>query len=103
MGDLRPFEARGIFDHLNCQHTREFDQKFSKKSNALGFSRGGGTWTLLELMVQWNPVNKDTKGTCHSVRTIRVSVLSGLSEKTSITHVLSILRPKQTVLRTKDR
>ena len=42
MGDLRLFEARGIFDHLNCQHTREFDQKFSKKSNALGFSRGGG-------------------------------------------------------------
>ena len=39
---MRVCEARGIFDHLNCQHTREFDQKFSKKSNALGFSRGGG-------------------------------------------------------------
>ena len=53
--------------------------------------------------IQWNPVNTDTKGTCHSVRIIRVSVLSGLSEKTSETHVLSILRPKQTVLQTKDR
>ena len=42
MGDLRVCEARGIFDHLNCQHTREFDQKFSKKSNALGFFRAGG-------------------------------------------------------------
>ena len=40
--------------------------------------------------IQWNPVNMDTKGTCHSVRIIRVSVLSGLSEKMSGTHVLSI-------------
>ena len=39
---------------------------------------------------QCNPVNTDTKGTCHTVRIIRVSVLSGLSEKTSGTHVLSI-------------
>ena len=30
--------------------------------------------------VHWNPVNTDTKGTCHSVRVIRVSVLSGLSK-----------------------
>ena len=42
------------------------------------------------LLLQWNPVNTDTKRTCHSVRIIRVSVLSGLSEKTSGTHVLSI-------------
>ena len=40
--------------------------------------------------VQWNPVNTDTKETGHSVRIIRVSVLSGLSEKMSGTHVLSI-------------
>ena len=39
---MRLFEARGIFDHLNRQNTREFDQTFSKKSNALGFSRAGG-------------------------------------------------------------
>ena len=31
--------------------------------------------------VRWNPVNTDTKGTCHTTRIIRVSVLSGLSEK----------------------
>ena len=43
-----------------------------------------------QILGQWNPVNMDTKGTCHSVRIIRVSVLSGLSEKTSGTHVLSI-------------
>ena len=32
MGDLTPFEALagGAFDHLNCQHTREFDQNFSR-------------------------------------------------------------------------
>ena len=28
--------------------------------------------------LQWNPVNTDTNGTCHSVRVNRVSVLSGL-------------------------
>ena len=32
----------GAFDHLNCQHSREFDQIFSKKSNAHGFAWGGG-------------------------------------------------------------
>ena len=53
MGNLRLSEARGIVDHLNYQHTREFDQTFSKKSNALGFpgGEGEGTWTVLELMV----------------------------------------------------
>ena len=45
--------------------------------------------------IQWDPVNTDTKGTCHSVCIIWVSVLNGLSG----THVLSIERPKQTVLR----
>ena len=28
--------------------------------------------------LQWNPVNTDTNGTCHSVRVNQVSVLSGL-------------------------
>ena len=46
--------------------------------------------------VKWNPVNTDIKETGHSVRIIRVSVLSGLLEKMSGTH---ILRPKQAVLR----
>ena len=31
----------GAFDRLNWQHSGEFDQKFSKKSNARGFARGG--------------------------------------------------------------
>ena len=35
----------------------------------------------LSFYMQWNPVNTDTKGACYSVRIIRVSVLSGLSEK----------------------
>jgi len=39
--------AIGAFDHLNCQHTRDFDQNFSKKSNAEGFIRGA--WVVLEL------------------------------------------------------
>ena len=37
------FEALtgGAFDRLNWQHSGEFDQNFSKKSNAPGFARGG--------------------------------------------------------------
>ena len=44
MGDLTLFEALtgGTFDRLYWQHSREFDQNFSKKSNAPGFARGGG-------------------------------------------------------------
>ena len=43
MGDLTLFEALtgGAFDRLNWQHSGEFDQKFSKKSNARGFAGGG--------------------------------------------------------------
>ena len=38
------FEALtgGAFDRLNWQHSGEFVQNFSKKSNARGFARGGG-------------------------------------------------------------
>ena len=51
VGDLTLFEALmgGAFDHLNWQHSREFDQNFSKKSNALGFAQGLGGWPVLEL------------------------------------------------------
>ena len=37
------FEALsgGAFDGLNWLHSGEFDQNFSKKSNARGFARGG--------------------------------------------------------------
>ena len=43
VGDLTLFEALtgGAFDRLNWQHSGEFDQNFSKKSNARGFARGG--------------------------------------------------------------
>ena len=51
MGDLTLFEAlTGVaFHRLNWQHSGEFDQNFSKKSNARGFSPGGGAWAVLEL------------------------------------------------------
>ena len=44
------FEAlTGVaFDCLNWQHSGEFDQNFSKKSNAPGFAQGRG-WAVLEL------------------------------------------------------
>ena len=37
------FEALtgGAFDRLSWQHSGEFDENFSKKSNARGFARGG--------------------------------------------------------------
>jgi len=49
VGDLTLFEALtgGAFDRLNWQHSGEFDETFSKKSNAPGFSRG--EWAVLEL------------------------------------------------------
>ena len=44
MGDLTLFEdlRGGAFDCLNWQHSGVFDQNVSTKSNARGFSRGGG-------------------------------------------------------------
>ena len=44
VGDLTLFEGPtgGAFDSQNWQHSGEFDQNFSKKSNAPGFSRGAG-------------------------------------------------------------
>ena len=44
MGNLTLLEALkgGAFDRLIWQHSGEFDQNFSKKSNAPGFARGGG-------------------------------------------------------------
>ena len=43
VGDFTRFEALagGAFNHLNCQHTWEFDQNFSKKSNVQGSPRRG--------------------------------------------------------------
>ena len=48
--------------------------------------------SINRIILQWNLVNTDTKGTGHSVLIIRVSVLSRLSEKMSGTHVLSIYK-----------
>ena len=51
VGGLTLFEAPtgGAFDRLNWQHSGEFDQNFSKKSNAPGFAwGGGGAWAVLE-------------------------------------------------------
>ena len=44
MEDLTLFEALTgrAFDRLNWQHSGEFDQNFTKKSNVRGFAHGGG-------------------------------------------------------------
>jgi len=44
VGNFTLFKALtgGAFDRLNWQHSGEFDQNFSKKSNAPGFARGRG-------------------------------------------------------------
>ena len=49
VGDLTLFEALtgGAFDHLNWQHSGEFDRNVSKKSNAPGFAPGGGAFLEL--------------------------------------------------------
>ena len=41
--DMTLFEVLtgGAFDRLNWQHSGEFDQNISKKSNARWFARGG--------------------------------------------------------------
>ena len=51
VGDLTFFESLtgGAFDRQNRQHSAEFDQNFSKKSNSPAFARGGGGWGVLEL------------------------------------------------------
>ena len=53
VGDLTFSEAQAsaTFDRLNCQHTGESDQNFSKKPHGRGSARGrgGGTWAVLGL------------------------------------------------------
>ena len=53
MGDSTILEALagGAFDHLNCQDTGEFDQNFSKKSNACGVQGGGGDGLVHKLLL----------------------------------------------------
>ena len=46
-------------------------------------------------MVRQNPLKANSNETCCVVRIILMSILSGVSETTSETHVLLIYRPKQ--------
>ena len=48
VGDLTLFEALTgeAFDLLNWRNSGEFDQNFSKKSNARGFARGDGRFWI---------------------------------------------------------
>ena len=55
-----------ISDHTKCMWFRNWWVARGQKPGESNFH------------VQWNPVNTDTKGTCHSVRITRVSVLGGL-------------------------
>ena len=56
MRDLTLFEVPmgGAFDRLNWQHSGEFDQNFSKKSNALGFARGGMGGFGIDWHIRWS-------------------------------------------------
>ena len=75
------FEAlTGGFDPLNYQQSGEFDQNFSKKSNAQGFARGRGGWAVLELT---GTLPKGTPFACNpsNKRPLKLYVLVGrLSE-----------------------
>ena len=44
------FSGVGAFDHLFGPGREEFEQKFSKNSNARGVARGGG---MLKLRFDW--------------------------------------------------
>ena len=57
---MRLFEARGIFDHLNCQHTREFDQKFQKSQMPWGFPGGGGGGDMDGIGIDGTVTSQDT-------------------------------------------
>ena len=60
MGDLTLSEALtgGAFDRLNWQHSREFDQTFSKKSNVPG---GMGGFGIDRYITQVDQSNNFTK------------------------------------------
>ena len=45
----------------------------------LNFPYGVRDYWHTKMHIQWNPINMDTNGTCHSVRVNQVSVLSGLN------------------------
>ena len=54
--DLTLFEALmgGAFDHQNWQHSGDFDQNFSKNSNAPGFARAGGMGSFgIDRYITW--------------------------------------------------
>ena len=74
VGDLTLFEALtgGAFDRLNWQHSGEFDQNFSKKSNAPAGVCPGGGWAVLELT-----------GTLYKHRRANISKLAQISFKLS--------------------
>ena len=59
-----------------------------------------GLYFLSSLLLQWNSVNTDTKGTCLSVRIIWVFRIKRALRKKTVTDTFSIiLRLKQTFLR----
>ena len=59
------FEALtgGAFDRLNWQHSGEFDEKFSKESNARGFAREGMGGFGIDLYIIKKPGNTQGVGT----------------------------------------
>ena len=68
MGDLTLSEALTAggeaFDCLNWQHSRKFDENFSKKSNAPGFAQEGG----------WGFVVLDLTGTLKHGFTVQIEI-----------------------------
>ena len=59
-----------------------------KKKDRDQASAGTGESDISKSVLQWNQVNRDTKGTCDGVLFIKwESILSKLSVKTSWTHV----------------
>ena len=79
-GQLSPVSSlpRGHADILLARHAISPPLVKSQKNICVG---GYPVSDYFVNTVQWNPGNTDTKGTRRSARIIRVSVLSGFSEK----------------------
>ena len=84
--------VNSYLDTINRDSIIDEDIITGRRADFLGNKKSISMLRVKKRMVQWNPMNTDTKGTRRSIGIIRASVLSGLSEK----------RPRHMFYRYKD-
>ena len=100
MGDLTLFEALtgGAFDRLNWQHSGEFDQNFSKKSNVRRFARGGmggfGIDRYITRLV--NQINRhiDKQLSKETIASLKLNLEKAVSQLENVNQTLFELNPE---------